>query len=65
MKRNGRGIGHLANKPAKRAVFTSEQQLRVEREELGQQSALKHERKGKVLLESLSSWLFLFPKYVR
>lgn len=64
MKGNRSGIGRLVNSPAKRAIFTSEQQLEVGRG-LRQQGALKHKRKGKVLLESLSSQLFLFPKYVR
>lgn len=32
---------------------------------LGQQRALKHKRKGKVLLDSLSGPLILFPEYVR
>lgn len=65
LKGNHRGVGHLADEPAKRATFTSKQQLGVERGGLGQQGALKYKRKGKVLLESLPSWLFLFPKYVR
>lgn len=36
-----------------------------ERGGLGQHGTLIHKRKGKVLLKSLRSQLFLFPKYVR
>lgn len=51
---------HLVDEPAKRATLTSEQQLEAERGGLGQQGTLKHKRKGKILLENLSSQ-FSFP----